>query len=121
MNKSRFTFLLTLAALLGGGLVLPNAASAHERSPSYQMERGHHNYYDRHDQHDHQQTPYWYLQRHYEARPYVYRPRKRIHRLHHNHKGHHKGHHQPHGHQHRRQHHRDVSPVRLEIGYEIVL
>ena len=113
MNKSRLTLVLSLATLLGGGLVLPGAVSAHDRSPSFQVERGHHAYYG--DHHNCHHDTHWYLQRHYDARPYGYRPIKRSHR----HQQHQHKHHRPHAH--KRHQHRDVSPTRLEIGYEIVL
>ena len=139
MNKSRLSLVISLAALLSGGLVLPNAASAHDYHDRYQDERPQQRS-ERRDHGDHNQrhsNDNWYLQRHREVRYYDERPMK--HRRKHGHKhGYKHGH--KHAHKIRRQQrdlHRDeyrvyqpvaveheyrrVSPLRLEIGYEIVL
>lgn len=130
MKPSKITLVLSLAALLGGGLMLPGAAAAHDRHSSFKVERQHQEQRsDRHQKsrnHTHRSNDNWYLQRHREARYYDYRPMK-----------HHKKHGHKHTHKVRRHNRREVqrvhqpapvqheyrriSPLRLEIGYEIVL
>ena len=133
MKQSKITLALSLAALLSGGLMFSAAASAHEHHSSYQGERHQQQHSERRDRHDHRQrhtNDNWYLQRHREARYYDERPMKRRHK--HGHK-----HGQKHAYKVRRHHrsevqhvyqpapvqheYRRISPLRLEIGYEIVL
>ena len=129
MNKSRLTLALSLAALLGGGLLLPGAASAHDRDSSQRSEYSHHGQrgerHEQHGRHKHYATDSWYLQRHREARHHDYRPIKydyRVHGKHHRHQRH-SDRYQPRHYQPLRSHHdrHDSSPVHLQIGYRIVL
>lgn len=126
MNKSPLTLALSLATLLGAALLLPAAASAHdsERSTRYSMERGHHDATRSRETSRHQQRDVdWYLLQHHQARPYGYRPQQRIYRMR-GHRPHHRlSHKRPHHHSHGHKHYESYrhSPVRLEIGYEIVL
>lgn len=136
MNKSSFTLALSLAALLGGGLVLPTSASAHDSGKLQRVGHDRHAQYSQQDHHDRrdrrdQHAPYqqrdarhadnWYLLRHRESRPYGYHSQPPLYRM--------QGQHHPkHRHEYRDQReshdHRDLriyAPVRLEIGYEVVL
>jgi hypothetical protein len=116
MKNSSLTAALTLAALLGGGLMLPAAASAHDRD-RHHSERSQHSHHGRQEQHRdrHQvrqqyQGHSWYLLRHRESHPYGYYPQPHLTRMHGDYQ-------QP-------RHQRDTrtyAPVRLQIGYEIVL
>lgn len=115
MNLSRLTLPLSLAALLAGGLALPITSQAHENNRAQRVEHDHH---ERHSQrHQPQQrVNNWYLLRHREARSYGYRPMKHKDRDHA---------HQPQRARHhykQKQHgYRYYVPVRLHIGYRVVL
>ncbi len=131
MKTSRFALTLSLAALLGGALALPGAASAHERDGQQrdcyeQRDKQHHH-------HDRYADNRWYLQCHREAQRHERRELKRLQRrerrqlrreLRHHH-GHRHVHTvvtpRPH-HNHRYpQPHDRYSPLRLQIGYELEL
>ncbi len=129
MKQSPITLALSLAALLGSGLMFSSAASAHEHHSSYQGERQQQRS-ERHDHHQRNTNDNWYLQRHREVRYYDERPMKRRHK--HGHKHGHKHVYKVRRHDRREVHrvyqpapvqheYRRISPLRLEIGYEIVL
>ena len=68
MTHLRLNIVLSLTALLSGGLALPNSASAEERL----SEDASAHYGERQQSQPHQGDN-WYLLRHREARPYGYR------------------------------------------------
>jgi hypothetical protein len=123
MKNSSLTVALGLAALLGGGLLLPATASAHDTDGNKRMQRDH--------RAPQQQRPSlhggnWYLQRHREAGHHGYYPQPHPYRVHHKGQPHQHGKQQmqhPASHQalHPSPRQRVYAPVRLEIGYEIVL
>jgi hypothetical protein len=123
MKNLSLTVAFGLASLLGGGLLLPAAASAHEADGNKRMQRDHHA--------PQQQGPSlhggnWYLQRHREAGHHGYYPQPHPYRMHHKGQQHHHGkylvhHRAPHQEQHPSPQHRVYAPVSLKIGYEIIL
>lgn len=131
MKHSSLTVALSLAALFGGGLLLPAAASAHETNGNKRMHNDHHAPHGApQQQRPSQHAGDWYLQRHREVSHHGYTPQTHLYRVHYKgqqphhyqHPGqHHEQHHTSHQEQRPAQHHRVYAPVRLEIGYEIVL
>lgn len=111
MNK-KMTLTLSLVALLGSGLLLPGAASAHGHADDHRSKNAPPH---RHVEHHYQQGKEWYLLRHKEMRSYGYRPVERIYRtteIHHHDTVRYIS--EP---AHREQH----SPVGLVIRYEVTL
>lgn len=74
MKKSPTTIAMTLAALIGGSVLLPQTASAHEQRRDYHAERDHHrqSHQDKHRHHQRHEVRDWYLMRHRAYRPYGY-------------------------------------------------
>jgi hypothetical protein len=128
MKNSSLTAALTFAALLGGGLMVPAAASAHDGDRGHgertqYSQRGRHNQHEQHRDHhavrQHYQDHNWYLQRHREVRPLGYYPQPHLIRMHRDYQP--PRHQYDEHHQHEQRDTRLLSPVRLQIGYEIVL
>lgn len=125
MKKSPLSFVLGLTALLGGVLLIPQGAVAHDGGSQHRTERNHYQPDQIRDPQRHYRggdVSDWYLLRHRELRQHGYRPAKRSYRM--------KG--KKHGHRHHRaRSHHDHrtprrgqiyhSPVQLELSYHIVL
>jgi hypothetical protein len=127
MKKSPLSLVLSLTALLGTALLLPQGAAAHDKDGHYRGDRNHY-------QTDHIQDPQrhyrgsdvsdWHLLRHRELRQHGYRPLKRLYRIKgkkHGHRHHHHGAHRHHSHRLQRHGQRQNPPVQLEVSYHIVL
>ena len=121
MKQSKITLALSLAALLGSGLMVSTSASAHEHRSGHKSDRHQHRQHDQHRERGHRRGHHrddngWYLQRHREVRYYDHRPVRHEHRTEVRRVV------QP-VYQPVRPHHDTLrlSPLRLEIGYEIVL
>ncbi len=124
MKKSPLRLVLSLGALLGAALLLPQGAAAHDRETHSRVDRNHY-------QPDHLQDPQrhyrggdvseWYLLRHRELRHSGYRPQKRHYRIKGKQHAHRHHHHYVERQQQRVQRHTQTQPVQLELSYHIVL